>query len=256
MCHFIRFFLVDLDGCVTEPFTTPDWAAISQLRALSDQSQNDPSIPQLSICTGRPSPYAECVAQWLNVRVPILFECGAGLLDVSTQKTRWHPSLSEESQIITDVAKAYLRQLSQRHPEVNPEISKRFDAGITLSDPALTEQLLPEFSAFIHSECPQLEVHHTDISISAVWPQANKGAGIEWFCQQLEVEQEQVAFIGDTGGDIPALKAAGWGFAPENAKPAVKAQAKTVTQASYTHAVIEAWETLIQHNRQCQSVGK
>ena len=60
----ILLFVTDLDGCMTVPFETQHWPDYTQIRALQLQSQDDPSIPPMSICTGRPMPYAEAQAQF------------------------------------------------------------------------------------------------------------------------------------------------------------------------------------------------
>lgn len=84
---------MDIDGCISQPFTSPDWALLSELRALSEQSYHDPHIPRACLCTGRPAPYAEAVSQWLDIRDQAIFESGAGMLDIATQKVRYHPDI-------------------------------------------------------------------------------------------------------------------------------------------------------------------
>jgi hypothetical protein len=64
----IRLFVVDLDGCISFPFVTPDWEAINVIRDLNIASKHDPSIPPITICTGRPLPYAEAVAAYTTLR--------------------------------------------------------------------------------------------------------------------------------------------------------------------------------------------
>src|SRR5690625_6841963 len=70
----IKLFVTDLDGCISYPYRTPNWDAIQEIRDLNIASRSNPEIPPLTICTGRPHPYAEAVAQWLDVRLPFVFE--------------------------------------------------------------------------------------------------------------------------------------------------------------------------------------
>src|SRR5690625_6436425 len=67
----IKLFVTDLDGCISYPYRTPNWEAIQEIRDLNIASRSIPEIPPLTICTGRPHPYAEAVAQWLDVRLPL-----------------------------------------------------------------------------------------------------------------------------------------------------------------------------------------
>ena len=77
---------MDLDGCVTDPFKTPDWDAFTTLRSLNLQSLSNQLIPPLSICTGRPMPYAEAIAQVLGIRIPFIFGSGGGVYDVKKMR--------------------------------------------------------------------------------------------------------------------------------------------------------------------------
>jgi len=245
----IKYFIVDLDGCVTDPFSCPDWSLISQLRELSDQSFSDDTVPQLSICTGRPAPYTEAVGQWLNVKAPVLFESGAGMLNLSNQQICWNPALPKNALAMSAQVKAYIQQLQQEFPEIAPESSKQIDAGFVCADIDRMKYLGGVFSEHIKQHFPMYELHGTDISISAIWPDANKGSGIEWFCAHMEVAIANVAFIGDTSGDIPAIERAGISFTPQNGHPDNKLLANYVTQGSSTAGVVEAWRQLIKHNR-------
>ncbi|MGB1238711.1 MAG: HAD hydrolase family protein [Pseudomonadales bacterium] len=249
MAQRIAFFLVDLDGCVSEPFTSPNWSLLTQLRELSERSASDSDVPKLSICTGRPAPYTEAVGQWLNVRVPVLFESGAGMLDLATQAVAWHPALPEDALAISAQVKAYIAELKQRYPSIQPEVSKQIDAGFTCADKALMATLHAEFSAHIEAHFPILQVHGTDISVSALWPCANKGEGLSWFCETQGINLAQVAFIGDTSGDLPAITRAGIGFTVSNGNPENQRLADRVSEHPVTAGVIDAWHQLIDYNR-------
>ncbi|MEX0994912.1 MAG: hypothetical protein WD599_05245, partial [Balneolaceae bacterium] len=76
----INLFILDLDGCVSEPYKTPDWESITKIRELNRRSRETDHIPPVTLCTGRPLPYAEAVAQWLDIRLPFVFE-SAGMYD-------------------------------------------------------------------------------------------------------------------------------------------------------------------------------
>jgi len=245
----IKYFIVDLDGCVTDPFSCPDWSLISQLRELSDLSFTDDSIPQLSICTGRPAPYTEAVGQWLNVQAPVLFESGAGMLNLSNQQISWNPALPKNALAMSAQVKTYIQQLQREFPEIAPESSKQIDAGFVCADIDRMKYLGGVFSGHIKQHFPMYELHGTDISISAIWPAANKGSGIEWFCEHMGVSVANVAFIGDTSGDIPAIERVGISFTPQNGHPENKLRARYVTQGNSTAGVVQAWRQLIKHNR-------
>ncbi len=249
----ITHFLVDLDGCVSDPFIPPNWALLTELRNLSEQAHTESVIPKLGICTGRPASYAEAVGQWLAIQVPILFESGAGLLNIQTQEVLWNPQLPENAQEVSLIARRFIAELAAKYPEIQPESSKHIDAGLISSNSDIIKYVLPKMRLFVAENCPQLEVHATDNSINTVWPEANKGEGIRWFSKHMHIPLNHIAFIGDTSGDVPAIELAGIGIAPANAKEQNKKSAQWVTKASTTAGVIEAWHQLIEHNSRIAS---
>jgi hypothetical protein len=98
------------------------------------------------------------------------------------------------------------------------------------------------------------EVHATDISVNIILKKANKGEGITNLCELLNLDLSEVAYIGDSSGDLPGLKIVGKSFAPINAKSFVKDTAEIVTKET-TAGVLEAYEYLVEHNKkELQSV--
>ncbi len=241
----IRYFISDLDGCISEPFTVPDWQLLSTLRDLSDRSHKDSNIPKLGICTGRPAAYAESISLLLNVQLPVLFESGTGLLDLSTQSIELNPMLPENAREVSQDVRAFFESLKEKYPEINLE-NKIIDVGITCANTSLVIDILPEAQTFIENNHPLLELHYTDISFNVLWPQTNKGAGLRWFCEKHNIQPSEIAYIGDTGGDVPALELVGLGFAPSNAHQAAKQAADIVTKEPCTAGVIEAWQSIIE----------
>ena len=64
----------------------------------------------------------------------------------------------------------------------------------------------------------------------------------------LEVDLSEMAYIGDSSGDIPGLEIVGMAFAPSNTHESVKEVAHIVTSSPSTAGVLEAYHWIIQHN--------
>ena len=60
--------------------------------------------------------------------------------------------------------------------------------------------------------------------------------------------KEEIAFIGDTSGDIEALEAVGFSFAPTNAVERVKDIVQIVTEGAVMDGVLEAYRWCVRHN--------
>ena len=244
----IKLFISDIDGCLTKPFTTPDWQLLSEIRRLNEQSNHDLAIPALSICSGRPMPYVEAVSQWLGVERPTVFE-SAGIYDHSTNKVRFLPAFDEEAERQVNDLKNWLQdEVIDHYPDMILEFTKRMDAGLIHLEKGVIDEIYPQIVGYIEEEYPRFEVHKTDVSINIILGGNNKQNGIERLCELLDIDLGEVAYIGDSSGDIPGLKVVGRPFAPLNASEDVKGHAE-VMEAEVTDAVLLAYRTLIQENR-------
>lgn len=244
----IKLFITDLDGCISTPFETPDWDLLSQIRRLNEQSVHDMAVPSLSICSGRPFPYVEAVAQWLGVKNPVVFE-SAGIYELSTNKIRFLPVFDEEANKQVRELKRWLQdEVVPRYPDLIIEFTKKMDAGVIHLEKDVIEEVYPQVAEYVNDHYPDFEVHMTDVSINIILGDNNKRNGILELCDMMDLDPKEVAYIGDSSGDIPGLKVVGRAFAPLNASDEVKEEAEVV-EAEVTEAVLMAYRNIIQENR-------
>lgn len=245
----IKLFITDLDGCMSMPFELPNWEALNEIRALNELSQSDPTVPPITICTGRPLPYAEAIHQWMGMRLPFLFESGGGMYDAQSNSLTWHSLFTEKRLEDIQSVKDFLqKECVSNFDETIPEFAKHTDAGLINPDPKKIEAMLPLVESFVQEKYSNLEVHYTDVSINVISKATNKGEGIKMLCKQLGLGLHETAYIGDTGGDVPALKIVGKAFAPSNAKEVAKHVAE-VAPFEATEAVLYAYKKVIEFNR-------
>jgi HAD superfamily hydrolase (TIGR01484 family) len=243
----IKLFVTDLDGCISHPFKTPDWPAINAIRELNLKSQEPGTIPRLTLCTGRPFPYAEAVAQWLDIRLPFIFE-SAGLY-------HW-----EGNRIVTavpenDVSLELIREMREwLKNSVLPdyqgaiiEFTKMMDAGVVCMDHSIIDEIHERVLEKIEGLDPKPEVHATDISVNILLPGNDKLQGLKLLSEELEIGLDEMAYIGDSSGDVPAMKQVRMAFAPINARQIAKDHAEVIDKEA-TQAVLEAYERIIRFN--------
>lgn len=231
-----------------EPFKTPDWELLGEIRALNEQSQNDSTIPPLTICTGRPMPYAEAIGQWMGIKRPLVFE-SAGIFYPDQYQISVNGHFTEEAKQQIDSLKEWLKkEIIPKYNGMMPEFSKLMDAGLVHREREVIDEALPQIREHVEANHDGVEVHWTDVSINILLKNNNKRAGIEMLCELGEIEPAEAAYIGDSSGDIPGLELVGHPFAPVNASDAVKKVAQVVPQAS-TQAVLETYKQLVQTNR-------
>ncbi|HCD52372.1 MAG TPA: hypothetical protein DEQ34_07990 [Balneolaceae bacterium] len=244
----IKLFVTDLDGCVTDPFITPDWEAFSGIRELNLKSELDPSIPKLSICTGRPMPYAEAMAQILGIRIPFVFESGGGMYDVTTNTLTWTPVLNDGVRRQVEEVKQWAKEVVMpKYPNTIPEFAKFTDIGIINQDTPIVDKIFEESIDHVSTHYDIFEVHKTEVSVNIILKGANKGAGIKMLAEHFGYSLNEIAYIGDSSGDIPGLKIVKLPFAPVNAAQITKDVATVINKKS-TKAVLQAYHNIIEYN--------
>lgn len=245
----IKLFISDIDGCISTPFETPDWELLSLIRRLNEQSAHDMAVPSLSICSGRPFPYVEAVTQWLGIENPVVFE-SAGIYELATNKMRLLPAFDDEANRQVRELQQWLREeMVPRYPDLIIEFTKRMDAGVIHLEREVIQEIYPEVKSYVDEYYPDFEVHYTDVSINIILGENNKRNGILELCEMMDIEPAEVAYIGDSSGDIPGLKIVGRPFAPQNAADDVKKVAEVLDE-DVTEAVLAAYRNIIQKNRQ------
>ncbi|HET8864377.1 MAG TPA: HAD family hydrolase [Gracilimonas sp.] len=245
----IKLFITDLDGCVTHPFLSPDWKAVTRIKELSRLSKEDKNIPALTICSGRPFPYVEAIGQWLDVDLPMLFESGGGIYDIKTNEITWNPHFDNEAkQAVAEIKEWLEGTLIKNYKGTYPEFAKYTDAGLVNPDTSKITLMHQEVLNHVGDKYPMFEVHATDVSVNIILKKANKGEGIRFLSEKLEIDLNEIAYIGDSSGDIPGLSIVGKSFAPINAKSFIRDKVDTVTREA-TEGVLEVYEQLIAYNR-------
>ncbi|SMO64843.1 HAD hydrolase family protein [Fodinibius sediminis] len=245
----IKLFITDLDGCISTPFTTPDWNLLSEIRRLNDQHMDDRAVPPLTICSGRPLPYVEAVAQWLNVRYPAVFE-SAGVCNIQQYEVEFLPVFDKKAEQQVGELKEWLeREVISQYPGMILEFTKKMDAGLIHTKKEVIDEAFPVIKHYVTDHYPIFEVHKTDVSVNIILADNNKENGIRKLCELLDITPAQVAYIGDSSGDIPGLKIVGQPYAPRNAVDEVKEHAE-VLDAEVTEAVLMAYNRIIRKNRE------
>ena len=249
----IKLFVTDLDGCISFPFKTPNWGNINKIRELNLRSREDEHIPSLSICTGRPYPYAEAVAQWLDIRLPFVFE-SAGLYHWNGNRIETAlDNTNDKLKPINEVKMWIQEAILPNFPTTNLEFTKLMDAGIVSPDKQIILEILPVVEEKIQSDFPQLELHATDISINILLKGNNKLQGMKLLADSLNIGLDEIAYIGDTSGDIPALEKVKMAFCPSNATRGVKNVSRNM-EAQTSEAVLKAYNTIVEYNRSFSKV--
>lgn len=251
----IRLFISDIDGCLAEPYQPFDLDRFQELAHLIRQAGQPgahATWPAFSICSGRPYPYVEAVTQVLGVQVPVLFEAGAGMFDPREVVVRWHPNFTDELAEQVEALRHWMVTHCIPGTSLMLDIGKRTQAGVVGPDTEEILRLLPKVEEYVATHFPAFHVFHTHISIDVVPRGLTKREGVQWLIETLGLQAEEVAYIGDSNGDLGALDLVGYAFAPANAAESVRQQVSYVMEGTDIEGVLAAYRWCIGHNAQYQ----
>ena len=245
----IKLFLADIDGCLSEPYTAFDLDAFATLRAWGSLAEADARFPRLGICSGRSYAYVEAVSQALGLRAPALFESGGGRFDLPDARITWNPALTPDVEAALDACRVFLRtEVVPRSDTLSFDYGKRSQAGIVSPVVGECEVHLEDIAALAATLDVDLHPYHTPYSVDVVPAPLTKVQALRWLAEADGLGLSEIAFIGDTNGDAPAIEAAGLGFAPANGAEAAHRAANVVTEAPTIEGVLEAYRTCLDRN--------
>lgn len=247
----IRLFVSDIDECLSQPFRTfalPELAALSS-RVIQAGAHGEWPMPAFSLLSGRAYAYVEAMAQLLGTEVPVLFESGAGMFDRVKARTYWHPNLHSDHFEAMDLVRKFVTETVVPALDVAYDFGKRTQVGVISANEEAIREARVLLSEWVSANTSDLTVFSTGVSVDVLPNAVTKADGIAWLAERENIPLDQIAYIGDSEGDLGALRRVGWSFAPFNAAAPVKEEVRTVTRMALTPGVLEAYELCVSHNR-------
>ena len=242
----IRLLVVDIDGCLVPVEHGPyDLVRLARVADLNRLSREDPAVPPLTILSGRPHPYVDALMQILDIQLPAIFENGAGLATRSPYGARYRPEAERGREALGHLT----RELSGRE-DLTIQPGKSASLTVFPADRAAgigwLEELLAEL---LERNSLELLLDPAQECVNVLVPGVDKGLGLRWLAEEVEVPLEQVAGIGDSPGDLAWLSLCGHSAAPANAVQQVKERVDEVSRLEDVAAVVELYERVVERNR-------
>lgn len=242
----IRLVVADIDGClVAVEHASYDLDRLAALRALSSRSGSDQEAPQLTLLSGRPHAYVDALMQVLDIRLPAIFENGAGMAVRWPYKTLFRP----EADLARDSLTVLTHELQGRSDvAIQPGKSASLtvfpaDAGAGIK---WVEAMLIEL---IDDRSLGLVVDPAQECVNVLLPGVNKALGLRWLAEELGMSPTEIAGIGDSVGDLGWLMECGLSHAPANASRLVRDSVDNVSAYENIGAVLELFDVVIRANR-------
>ena len=225
----IRLVLLDIDGVLTKGEAKAlDLDLLAALAALNRAARADATRPAATLCTGRPAPYVEVLAQAIDGHLPCVFENGCGLYEPRGYRFLPHPKLAGEKtfNLVRERLRAGLVETGKVFFQPGKEYSLSLFplGGVQVADlSGLAEAALGPLAGSV-------SLVYSGSCLNVIPQGVDKGAGMEFLCERSGYAPEEILGVGDSDVDLPFLALAGRSAAPANAFEQVKAGVDYVSE--------------------------
>lgn len=245
----IRLLVYDIDGCLSRGSTTPfSQELLLRLAEANDRSREDPDVPAITFCTGRPQPYVECLIQATSGYMPALCEGGTVFFDPVTHAVTMHRDFGvREQDLLASLRAEVARELVCEQVMFEP--GKVTHLTLLVTPPYKPEEFLPAAEKIAARHGGEFDVECTRICVHFVFRHLHKGTGIEWLAKNAGIELGEMAGMGDARPDISFLRLVNLACAPANADDDVKAICGYVSEKRDAGAALDFLGHVIERNR-------
>jgi len=244
----IRLIVTDVDGCLTEERSRPfDLGLITQIKEFNDKSRQFPEIyPPITLCTGRPQPYAEALLKTIGAPLPAITENGGIIYDLLQNTYDYEEKFDANWALkLFELRKIVISKILPQFP-VRIQPGKETHLTLITANPKQTRELL---AAQLNSHLDDFFIDETESHLNIVPCIFDKGTGFQKLVRLTQIPAEEIAAVGDAEADLAFLKLAGFPMCPGNAASKVKEQCRYVSRQTYTAGLIEIIEKCVAFNR-------
>jgi hydroxymethylpyrimidine pyrophosphatase-like HAD family hydrolase len=204
----------------------------------------DGDRPIVTLCSGRPQPYAEAMCRVLcNTRLPIIAEMGVWLYDPRDHAFIMDPAITAEHLEMVGLAQAWIRR---EFGGMGVVIQPGKTASISMLHPETTRlmELKPRLVEKFAREGWGLRVSSTVACINCDLAHVSKATGIARMMAMMGLSREKAAGIGDTMGDLAIREKVAFFACPSNADEKLKAHADYVSPHEEIEGVLDILDRL------------
>lgn len=242
--------ICDIDGCLGPethgPLDSPRLAELAEYNRLAHELGDRPVV---TLCSGRPLPYAEAMARLIGVRtLPVICEMGVWLWHADTNIFDRDPRITAEHIEAVHAAQAWLEsEYGASNPEgpVSQQPGKACSISLYHPDTAYLKSLEPELEAEFARRGWPFRVSSTWHWINCDLEHVSKATGIERFMTHTGLTGDRLAGIGDTMGDLAIREHVAFFACPANADDRLKPHADVVSDHDEIDGVLDILRSLI-----------
>ncbi len=239
----VKWIISDIDGCISPEESIPwdldlfnTFAHISQ-----DAAQGRGDVAPITLCTGRPQPYAEVLLKILGIQVPAVCENGAVLYSLKDNRSVYGPGVTAGKIRGLRAVRMFIEaEILPAFPDAVYQFGKEANMSVYSGRPEIFDDIVPRVQRFIEDQkLPPLIICPTHYYLNLSIEGVDKGLALRELMRQLGVRREETAGIGDTEGDISLRDSVGYFACPANAKPGIKQYADYISPYENIEGVLD-----------------
>ncbi len=235
----------DIDGCLGPESAAPvDAEGLARLAAHNRAAQSLGDRPVVTICSGRPQPYAEAICRMIhNDTLPIVCENGVWLWDPRDNSYTRDPAIRpEHAGAVAEVSRWIESELGPKGVVIQP--GKHAAISIWHADTAFLFGLIPMLRETFAARSWPFRVSTTVAWINIDLTHVSKATGLRRFIERTRLRKERLAGIGDSPSDLAMLEHCAFFACPANAAAEVRARAHYVSPREEIDGVLDILERL------------
>lgn len=239
--------ICDIDGCLGPethgPLEAPRLAEVS---AYNKRAHADGDRPVVTLCTGRPLPYAEAMARLIGTKtLPVVCEMGVWLWHSDTNVFDRDPNITAEHVLAVHAAQAWLEtEFGAGNPRgpVSQQPGKACSISLYHPDTGYLKSLEPGLRDEFAARGWPFRVSSTWHWINCDLEHVSKATGIERMMAHTGLSKDRLAGIGDTMGDLAIREHVAFFACPANADDRLKPHADYVSPHEDVAGVLDILE--------------
>jgi hydroxymethylpyrimidine pyrophosphatase-like HAD family hydrolase len=232
--------LCDIDGCLSPESSAPfDAAALARVAEHNRLAENRHDRPVLTLCSGRPQPFAEAMCRLLaNSTLPVIAENGVWLYHPKGNRYDMDPRITREDIRAVQAAREWVEtELGPQGVVMQP--GKHASISLYHDNAEFLRSLEPRVRETFQQNGWPLRVSMTWFYINCDLTHVSKATAIHRLFAATGLTKERCAGIGDTRGDLMIADNVAWFACPSNAVEELRARADYIAPRPEAEGVLE-----------------
>lgn len=221
-----------------------DAHALAKLAEYNNAAQRAGDRPVVTLCSGRPQPYAEAICRVIaNATLPCVCEMGVWLYDPKDNRYLQDERITVEQLRGVRACQHWVEtELGPKGVVIQP--GKTASISIWHTDTDYLKSLMPMLRDKMAREGWPMRVSDTVAWINLDLAHVSKATGIQRLMKMTGLERGRTAGIGDTAGDLAIRESVSFFACPSNAVPELKRVADYVSPKEEIEGVLDILERL------------